>query len=812
MFVNYLKIAWRNLLRNKLFAMINIVGLAVGLAVCIVIFLIVSYELSFDKFHADGDRIYRIHSVFTGGISGKNRGVATAAADFVRYNLTGQDLVVSFHDFRTKNVRVQKNGSNSPLIDFDSDRKIICTDSAYFELIKYKWLFGSPKDVFSQPYRIALTRSKANKYFGVETDLSEVIGKSIFYRDSIELIVYGIVEDLEGHTDFKFSEFISFATTKAVSNYPGYYNDWTSTNSGDQLFVRLGKNISQDHFQTQLQLLSDEYKKQNKNGDWELNYALQPLSDLHFGTEQGIFDSSGPAVSKDRLRTLTILAVMILLIGTINFVNLETVQASKRVREIGLRKVMGGSRSSLILQFTIQSTLLTIFAVGLAFPLVQLGMVYFGEFIPKGVNFDLLQPTTWLFILGIVGVVGVGAGFYPAFVVSGFAPIKALRSLILSEKGTNHSRILRKGLIVFQFAFTQVLIACTLVVMMQNEFLATKDLGFSYANIVNLYIPHQESDDKRQTFLNELSKIPQIVEVSLHESPPATNGYSSNYMVFKTDSSETKLNVFRKRGRLDFLSFYDIPLVAGRLFTPSDSVREVVINNTLATQMGLTPSEAIGRQVNWDNNAVIVGVVNDVHFRSLHHTVEPMGFFFSTSGDCVGLKFNSGSTANMQEALSQVEKVWIQLFPKAEFSYSFLEDTLENFYQEERRTAKLISTATAITVVISCLGLFGLVSFTALQRTKEIGIRKVLGASVSNIVKLLSKDFLQLILLAFLLASPIAYWLGNKWLEGFAYRISIGPLLFISTAALALLIAFLTVAQQAFKAANENPVNALRNE
>jgi len=351
-----------------------------------------------------------------------------------------------------------------------------------------------------------------------------------------------------------------------------------------------------------------------------------------------------------------------------------------------------------------------------------------------------------------------------------------------------------------------------LIIIRQNTYMQNKDLGFVYDEVINIYTPYTEPAVKGQTFLTALSQIPQISTLSRHGEPPATSGYSSSMVKFKTDTSELSINVFRKEGAGDYFDFYSMPLIAGRAYLPTDSSHEVVINATFARQIGLAPDEALGKQITWNGTATVVGVINDVNFRSLHHSVEPMMVNYNSEGNCIGLKIAPSNTASIDQVMKQVEDAWLQVFPDKPFQYSFLDDTIERFYQSERRTTKLVATSTGIAVLISCMGLFGLVSFTALQRTKEIGIRKVLGASVNNIIALLSRDFLLLVLVAFALAGPLAYWLGNKWLEEFAYRMELSAWLFIATGLTALAIAFLTVAQQAFKAATENPVNALRNE
>lgn len=810
MLSHYIKIAWRNILRKKLFAAINILGLAIGLAVCIVIFLIIRHELSYDKFHAGSNRIYRVYTTFSGAFEATSRGVVSTAADYVEQNLTGVELVVPFHAVYTEKIRIDLG--EGQIEEFDRDKRIIATVPAYFDLINYEWLYGSSHDLFAMPNRVVLTLSKVKKYFGSSMSPDEVIGKSIIYRDSIELIVYGVVNDLQYHTDFDFSEFISIETASLMSRQANYYNEWSNTNSSSQLFLKLNEGMSADNFSSGLALLAEEYRNRNKDVGWEVGYQLQPLSDLHFTPQMGIFDHSRQPPPKATLKTLVGVAALILILASINFVNLETAQASRRAKEIGVRKVMGSTRNDIIFQFLTESTLAATLAVTLALPIVQLALGWLNEFIPDGLSFELLDPAVWFFLILIVGFVGLAAGFYPAFIISGLQPAKALKSMVFSDRGANRAALLRKCLIVFQFVFTQILIAGCLIIIWQNDYMSNKDLGFAYDEVINIYLPFREPPVKGQSFLNALAEIPQISSLSRHGEPPAADGYSSSMVKFRSDSSEVSLNVFRKEGTEDYFDFYDMPLIAGRAYMPADSSHEVVINTTLARQLGLEPDQALGKQIDWNGTATIVGVINDVNFRSLHHSVEPMMVTYSEEGYCVSLKFDQASTTNIEQVIQRVESAWIGVFPNRPFQYSFLNETIDRFYKSERRTSKLVATSTGIAVIISCMGLFGLVSFTAVQRTKEIGIRKVLGATVSNIVVLLSTDFLRLVLVAFVVACPVAYWLGTVWLEEFAYRIEIGPQLFIYTGLLATSIALVTVAQQAFKAATENPVKALRNE
>ncbi len=808
-----LKLAWRNLLRKKLFAVINVAGLAVGICTCLVIFLIVRFETSFDRHHADSHRIYRVYTEFSGVFEGANRGVIAGAANFMKSNAAGIELVVPFHEYYTGDVKVRS--ADGELKKFGADKKAAVVGPEFFDMFNnYTWLSGSAGGSFGK-YEVVLTESQARKYFGETTATEGFIGKSIIYRDSISLTVSGVLADPPKNTDLYFTDFISFETAKSLSSDQSFYDDWSSTNSSSQLFLKLQPGKSPDDLSPQLLQMGAEYQSKNEESDWSVAYRLQPLSDMHYNVKLGILDSSRGAVNLQTLKILGLLAGTILLIASINFINLETAQAGRRAKEIGIRKVLGSSRGNLITQFLTESVILSLLALAIALPLCQFALVYFQEFIPPGLSFDIAEGPTLMFLGGIVLLVGFVSGLYPAYVISGFLPVKALKASIYTEKGTNFSAVVRKSLTVFQFCLAQILIACTLVIIWQTKYLSEKDLGFSSNNIVTIQVPYGEPESKKQVFLAELENISGIRETSLHQSPPADGGYSSSMVKHKTRGEEVSHLVYRKSGDVDYFSFYNMPLLAGRVYMPNDSVFEMVVNKRYAQKLGFSAAEDVllERVTLNDHEYTIVGVIDDVNLRSLHNAVDPMAVLYQSNGNCVGVKLGDiEGTAQVARVLAEVEAVWNKVYPDRDFKYNFLDETIDRFYQSEKRAAKLVTTATIIAIIISCMGLFGLASFSALQRTKEIGIRKVLGASVRNIMLLLSADFLKLVMVAFVIAAPLAYWLSQKWLADFAYRITPGVWLFAATGLMAIVVALLTVSQQAFKAASENPVKALRNE
>lgn len=809
MFKNFLTIAWRSLLRNKLHSFINITGLAIGVSACMVIYLIVDFELSFNKKHAGYDRIYRIHSSFTGVFSGLNRGAPTATGQTIKDEFKGVEAVASFQVF---NSQVEIPSGNEKK-DLGQQQKIIFAEPEFFSVFKsYEWVAGSPESL-AEPFKVVLTQSRAKTYFGTD-DPSVVVGKEIIYRDSLNTTVSGIVKDLPFNTDIDMTDFISYSTIeKSWVNKNVRLNDWQSVNSSSQLFVLLDETSDATKLTDQFSILRKRYKEKS-TWDVENTFSAQPLSDLHYNNDTGIFDYSRSPAHLPTLTILIVVAALLLIIGAINFVNLETAQAVRRAKEVGIRKTLGSSRAALISQFLYQSFIITVAAIIIALPLTELALKTFSDFVPEGVTLSLRQVAP--FLSGIVVVIGLLAGMYPAFIMSSFLPALALKNQVHATSGTSRSAFLRKTLIVFQFAIAQVLIIFTLAVGWQINYMIDKDIGFKKDAVVYLYTPWYEKQSKSDVFKNELSQISEITELCLSQAPPSENGWSSNTVEYKPEHGEVvKVNAFRKFGDPKYLDFYGMKLLGGRNLRPTDSLREFVINKTLMTQLGFNkPEEALEQNIKYnDRDYPIVGVVEDFHIQSLHKKVEPVIMGNDVDFNCFNIRLSTANGSDdFKTGIAKIEAAWKKVYPNEKFEHQFLDETLKNFYESEQRVNKLVKTAMFMAIFISCLGLFGLASFTTTQRMKEISIRKVLGSSVSGIVVMLSKDFIFLILIAFVFASPIGWYVVNHWLQDFAYHMDLNAWLFIITAAAGVIIAFITVGYQTLRAANSNPVNSLRNE
>lgn len=809
MFKNFLTIAWRSLLRNKLHSFINITGLAIGVSACMVIYLIVDFELSFNKKHEGYDRIYRVHSSFQGVFSGLNRGAPTATGPTIKDEFKGVEAVTSFHIFSSK-VEIPSGGEKRNL---EVQEKIILAEPSFFSVFKsFEWVAGSPESL-TEPFKVVLTQSRAKTYFGTD-DPSIVVGKEIIYRDSLNTTVAGIIKDLPFNTDIDMTDFISYSTIeKSWVSKRVRLNDWQSVNSSSQLFVLLDKTSDVTKFTDQFSILRQRYKEKS-TWDAENTFSAQPLSDLHYNNETGIFDYGRSPAHLPTLTILIVVAALLLIIGAINFINLETAQAVRRAKEVGVRKTLGSSRLALVSQFLYQSFIITLIAIIIALPLTELALKAFSDFVPVGVTLSLEQVAP--FLIGIVVAIGLLAGMYPAFIMSSFLPALALKNQVHATSGTSRSAFLRKSLIVFQFTIAQVLIIFTLAVGWQINYMLNKDIGFKKDAVVYIYTPWHEKASKIDVFRNELAQLTEITDMCLSDAPPSANGWSSNTLEFKPQQGDVvKVNAFRKFGDPHYLEFYGMKLLAGRNLRPTDSLREFVINETLMTHLGFRkPEEAIGQFVRYsERDYPIVGVVQDFNIQSLHTRVEPVIIGNDVDFSCFNIRLSTANGSDdFKAGLAKIEDAWKKVYPNEKFEHEFLDDTLKNFYESEQRVSKLVKTAMFMAISISCLGLFGLASFTTTQRMKEISIRKVLGSSVRGIVVMLSKDFIILILIAFILASPVGWFAVNWWLEDFAYRMDLNAWIFIITVVAGVIIAFITVGYQTLRAANSNPVNSLRNE
>lgn len=823
MFQNYLKIALRTLQRNKVYSFINIVGLAVGLSACLIIYLLVSYELSFDTFRPDRERIYRITSSFVNNDKtlNYNQGISGSMPAAIRSELTGVDKLTAFQVFWTK-VTIP-NGKQAPKkfpepVWQETSPDIIVTNPDYFDLFAHEWLLGSPQTSFRNPNQVVLTESKMKKYFG-EISPENALGRLVEYSDSISATVSGIVKDQPIHSDLRFNDFISFKTIETASKRKRFSLDnWTNTNGSSQAFVKLKAGVEAKSFQAQLDKFLIKHLDQKVEWNIGRKLPLQPLATLHFDTNY--FADYNRVVHLPTLYILMGVAVFLLLMAAINFINLNTAQAVTRTKEIGVRKILGSGRQSLVFQFLTETFLLTFLALLVALLMLEPIGLMFDSYFPKNFTFGFDQPNVWLFLASIVVVTALLSGLYPAFVASAQAPVDSLKKMAIG--GRNSQRAwLRQGLIVFQFVIAQGFILGTILVATQSKFMLNKDMGFKKDAILYCNLDWQMDNDKKLVLLEKMKQLPEIASISIGELA-ARAGYSTTRMKYQNGKAERAFEAHQKSVDAAFVPMFGLKLLAGQNLTPSDTAKEFVVNEAFVKAMGYAkPQQAIGQLLDYYDTHdkpikfPIVGVMADFHFQSLHNVIQPL-FIKSEPkyGQSIIFKTNTGTSGDIKALNAKIATIYKAVHPTAEepLEVRFFDESIAKFYAAEQKMAKLLNTATGIAILISCLGLLGLTTHSVQQRTKEIGIRKVLGASVTNIMVLLSKDFLILVLVAIVVASPLAYYFMNNWLKGFAYRVEISWWLFAGAGFSALLIALLTVSYQSMKAALLNPVESLKTE
>lgn len=822
MIKSYIKTAWRNLVRNKVYALINIVGLSIGIAASLVIFLVVNYHWSFDKFENGGDRIYRVVSDMKFPDNDfKNQGVPPPLVPAVQSKLTGVDLFVPLTLLPKPLVSVQNQGK--PIPDIFKDRPaVVYTNANYFKAVPYTWLAGDPETALKKPFSVVLTASAARAYFP-GTQVTANIGKLVSYNDSIRTTVTGIVQDLNQVSDFTFKEFIAYASLpQALFTDP---SNWGGVNSNDQLFIRLAKGSTAKAVTKQIQAL---FNSQQQESQLKNEFSLQPLSDVHFNSDYGSFDL--PQAHTPTLYGLMVVALILLLLACFNFINLSTAQAVQRAKEIGIRKTMGGTKGQLMLQLLSETYLFSILAAMLSVCLIPVIIRLFAGFIPPAIQPAMLL--TWrfgLFAFALVMVVGLLAGWYPATVLSGYKPVLVLKNQVVAGGGTSRVTWIRKLLTVTQFVFAQSFIIASLLVGTQIQFMLNKDLGFRKEGVVTMRTPFVVTDlwdpaaarrsaETRRVLLQRIKSLPEVAIACIAAMPPSADGMNMQTMKYFDGNKKIETTVEVKHGDEDYQKIYKLTLLAGSWLRKSDTVSEYVINASYARFLGFKhPADAIGKMMNrgdGNNGIPIAGVVADFHSNSLHSAIKPLVFVnVSPLESELHVLFAAGTVpADWKRAIGKMEKIYKDVYPGEECKVAFVDDAIKKFYEADQQTATLLNWASGLAIVVSCLGLLGLVMFATSLRTKEIGIRKVLGASVLQILTLLSKDFMKLVLLAFLIAVPMVWWGVHKWFEGFAYHTSVSLWLFVVAGFGMALIALITLSFQTIRAATANPVEALKTE
>ena len=805
MFKNYFKTAFRNLKRNKSYAFINTLGLAVGIGTCFLIFLIVQFESSFDDFHPKKNSIYRVGSVFHNddGIDYSD-GVGFPVSKGLRIDFPQLKEVASIDK---EGGQITVEGKAGELKKLQEDN-FYYAEPDFFEMFNFGWLAGDPKTSLNNPNDAVITQATAEKYFGLgPNDFQDAIGKTIKYANKTLFTVTGILKNPPPNTDFPLAVVVPYSALENT-NRKNNLDDWVSTFSGTYTFVVLPKELSAAKFDSQLKAFAKKHKPVESATD---SYIAQPLSEIHYDERFGNYNHH--TFSHSLINVLSLIGIFLIIIACVNFINLATAQAVNRSKEVGVRKVLGSSRKQLALQFLGETALIVIIAMILAVIISSAALPFLNDLLETQISTHLFNnPSVIIFLLSAAVVVTLLAGLYPAIILSGFNPITALKSKVNAKMVGGIS--LRRGLVVMQFAIAQILIIGMIIVVSQMNYFKNTSLGFNKDNIINIPIYNDSINLTKTDYLrNQLMNNPDIKNVSFSYGSPSDNSNWQSDFKFDHSAKNTNFNANLKWADPEYFKTYNLQFVAGHAYSNSDTVREFVVNETLLRKLGITdPQKAIGKQINlWDEDvANIVGVIKDFNSYSLRDPISPV--VLSTRKEVyrtINIRIKHGSEKTV---LPYIKKLWTATYPDNVYDYKFLDAKIANFYKQEDQLSQLYKIFAGIAIFISCLGLYGLVSFMAVQRTKEMGIRKVLGASARNIVYLLSKEFTVLIIIAFVIAAPVAYFIMNKWLQNYTFRIPLGASVFILAIISSVFIAWITVAYRAIKTARANPVESLRTE
>ncbi len=825
MLTNNLKITFRRLARQKLTTTLHVLGLTLGMAVCLLIGLFLRHELSYDSWYAKADRTYRVNTVWTDfGKKDPHFSTPFPMADALRTDFPEFENVTNIH-----------HPMGDPIIEINPQKRfkqdqVMLTDPDFLEIFDLEVLEGNAHEALRQPYQALLTETTAKKFFGRE----EPLGKTFKYNDQFNITVAGVIKDFPGNTHLPASMLLSLSLDEKFLQ--------TSTThfgsvSGGSTFVVLPEGLDPKSLDSRLKAIYDRTTNNDTRQPKEVrsDLELQPLSDVHFNTSYAGGGEWVKAVNPTWLWFFGIIGLAVLTLACINFVNLSTAQALTRAKEVGVRKSVGAGKGQLIGQFLGEAWLLALFSGVLAVAAAQACLPWLNQLIDKQISFELLQsPGLMGALLAGIVLTGLLAGLHPAFVIARFNPVATLKTGWTS--GNKQSSGLRKVLVVTQFSLSAGLLIALLLIGQQMNFLRSKNLGFEKDNIVMVQIPEGSGDFMGQNavagklksvFAAELSKIPQVKDFAFSSSPPSGEGHWGTIMWLKDRNDPDRKGVTTIWTDEHYCELYGFKLLAGRFpvaadtSAASDALPEgqrfpkSVVNETLVKALGFaSPEAALGQRFGIGMNGFqpeIVGVVADFNSTSLHEAVKPTLITqYMPWCEKVGIKIEAGG--DVSAALAAIESSWKKTFPQGIFAYNFLDQKIDDFYKTEERLFSLFKIFAGLAMLISCLGLWGLATFAAQQRIKEIGIRKVLGASVQGIVALLSKDFLKLVGIAIVIAAPLAWFGMNRWLQDFAFRIDIGWQVFALAGLTAVAVAFLTVSFQSVRAALANPVKSLRSE
>lgn len=795
MFRLNLKIALRNLWKNKSYSLINILGLSIGMACCILIFIYVSFQLSFDRDFENKDRIYRFVTDWKyNSFEDNSAGVPIPLIGAARNDIAGLEKVAGI--LRDGGVVIVKDEQGKEKIK--EDKFLYYTDPEFFDIFNVNWLYGNQNNGLADPNTVVLAESMAQKYFGVA---KSAMGKPITINGGT-LKVVGVFKDMPQNSSFPLKVVVSFQTYYAKNN-----KDWESVSSSNACYALLKKGTTLADLQAPLAKFNEKYNKGNLLPGNQSN-RLQSLKDIHFDERYGSFGEN--TITKKEIYGLIVIGLFLLLTACINFINLATAQSINRSKEVGVRKVMGSARKQLIFQFLTETLAITLIALLIACVLSELSIPLMEKILNNKVHFSLFKnQSIFIFMTGLVVLVSFLAGFYPALVISGFNPALAIKNKVTVNAG---GLSLRKILVVVQFAITVVLIIGTLVIMDQMEYMRKKPLGFNTQSIAMVGLPNDSaSKAKRGTLKERILKVAGVEMVSYCTMAPMSNNLNTTSFSFNGQQNKD-FEVRLAPSDENYFKLFGLQLIAGKAFAKSDSANAYVVNETFLKQVNISdPQQALGKIIDQNGRrAPIVGVVKDFNDQSLQQRISPLAIYpESRRYYTMALKIDNNQ---MMSAMKQVAQIWNDTFPQEVYYAQFLNESINNYYEAEKTLGMLFKVFAGIIIFISFIGLFGLISFVAAQRTRELAIRKVLGASTQELVKMLNSSFLWMVFVANLVAWPLAYLFVSGWLSGFAYRIDLSVWPFVWAMLISMVITLITVSIRSYRAAKANTIDALKYE
>lgn len=809
MFLKNLSFALRNFKKHTSASIINIAGLATGIAASLIIFMIAFYDTSYDKWEPDNKNIYRLYTY--SGAEDINSGVTAELPEAIRNNISGVRSVTHYLSLGSDIAAVIPK-ADGHLQVFPAIQRAIFTDGEFFSIFPHRWLLGNPETSLKTPNRVVLSKSSALKFFPGKS-FPEIIDKPIILGDSIQVTVSGIVDDLTQQSDFDFKVFLSYPTILQSAKLKNFYGwgQWGHVSYLSNCIVKLHDGADKGQIENQLKAIDFANNKPDPgmNGD---EPRLLPLSSNHYAT-----DIAG-VVSYSTITNLGLVGLLILLLAIINYVNLSTSGATLRAKEVGVRKALGGNKKQIRKLFLTETFLLTFISTLIAVLITPLFIRGLGSYVPSGFSYkNVLNLTGFLYLGILLLLLTIAAGFYPALILARFTPGTALKG-DSPAKGKSTSRV-RNVLIISQFIIAQVLLVFVIIVSKQINYSLTKDLGYEHAKgIVSFYVPDakQNKDGKKYSLIQQLERIKGVEKVSLSSALPTSSSQRVSVGSAIINGANRNFRLWTMFGDSNFVHLFHIPVVAGKNLRSdtASSLMPVLINETLSRQLGYDkPASAINAIFTYDGDKVVVqGVLNDFHINSLKSAIPPMLYYIDLNhASNVSLLLN-GSVTDWHNTIGTIQKTFAGVYPNNAFNYHFFDQSIERLYRKDIAIAGSLKWATGLAIFISCIGLLGLVSFTANQRTKEIGIRKVLGASILQIIALLSKNLMKLVVLASVIAFPVAWYISRKWLEGFAFKTSLSWWVFSLSVVIMAILSFIVLCLRTYKAANANPVRSLKDE